>query len=629
MKYLFTSLISILFIAIILDLSAQIKENSEQSSGNTGISADSATHLPKIIRQPKGLRVAKTSNVMFSVDIEDKSPYSIQWKKNGVIIKDATSRSLFFSIVQLKDTGYYHVEISNAFGTTKSDTAKLDVADNFPPNAMLINPTFGNTFSIGDTIRFLGGGNDFENGILNKSSFLWKLEFHQKGNIKDLPPKVIITTEGIREGYFVVPNHQIQDDKAYYRLSLTVRDQDGFTDTKYVDITPKKIQIKLLTNPPGLKISLDGSIIEAPYSFTDIAGTYRNLASVPDQIMNGIRYRFDHWEPIGLKDNFKIKPGENTIYTAVYTPVPEVNKFLSNNFTFESKDKSNNSDEQYHDDITMVAALRDTHTNVYTNKGYILREFWTSVRGTTVDKIPHQLPPNGKVLITQFEGPENLMDNYGTRISGYIYPPASGTYYFWIASDEQGELWLSKDDSVENKAKIAYVPTSSFFQEWSKFPEQKSEGIYLEADKKYYIEALHKESLKIDHISVGWRLPDGTLERPIPGKRLSPFITPYEETENIELIPASGVDSIAKILAYMDPADKGTITLSLLGYVNDPRIHILVFDTKGKKQYNEKTTCDITSARTVLPIKERFKPGVYVIQVAVGNKLFFERILIR
>ncbi|MCR6638386.1 MAG: PA14 domain-containing protein [Sporocytophaga sp.] len=628
MKYLLISLISILFIAITLDLSAQIKEvPSEQSSGNTGISSDSATHLPKITRQPKGQRAAKTSNVMFSVDIEDKPPYSFQWKKNGTNIKDATSRNLILSIIQLKDTGYFHVEISNVFGTTRSDTVKLDVADNFPPNAMLIHPTFGNTFSIGDTIKFLGGGNDFENGILNKSSFLWKLEFHHKGNTKDLPSQTIITSEGIREGYFIVPNLLITDDKAYYRLSLTVRDQDGFTDTKYVDITPKKIQIKFLTNPPGLKISLDGSVVDSPYSFTDIAGIPRNIASVPDQIMNGIQYRFDHWEPMGVPDHAKISPIESTVYTAVYTPVPNVNKILANNFIFESKDMSN-SDEQYPEDLAMVALLKDTH-NVYSNKGYILREFWTSVRGTTVDKVPYQLPPNGKVLINQFEGPENLMDNYGTRISGYIYPPVSGIYYFWIASDEQGELWLSTDDSIEHKTKIAYVPTASFFQEWSKFPEQKSEGIHMEAGKKYYIEALHKESLKIDHISVGWRLPDGTLERPIPGNRLSPYITPYEETENIELIEASGSDSIAKILAYLNPTDKGIITLSLLGYVDDPRIQISVFDSKGKKQYNEKTTSDITSARTVLPIKERFKPGVYVIQVAVGNKMYFERILIR
>src|SRR5690606_5011143 len=105
MKYLLISLISILLNAIKLELSAQIKEvPSEESSGNTGISTGSVNRLPQITLQPKGLRAAKTSNVMFTVDIEDKPPYSFQWKKNGINIKDATSRNLILSMVQLKDT---------------------------------------------------------------------------------------------------------------------------------------------------------------------------------------------------------------------------------------------------------------------------------------------------------------------------------------------------------------------------------------------------------------------------------------------------------------------------------------------------------------------------------------------
>jgi len=620
-----------LFIAISSKLSAQQIEAIESPSGNTGTTKNSVSRLPKIIFQPQGGRVPKTSALQLSVEVEDTPPYTFQWKKNGISIKDATSANLHLSMIQLKDSGYYHVEITNAFGTTSSDTVKLEVADNFPPNAMLILPTYGNTFGIGDTIKFLGGGNDFENGILNKASFLWKLEYHRKDNKKKLPSETILTAEGIREGYFVVPNHPLLDDKGYYRLSLTVRDKDGFTDTKYVDIPPKKIQIKLVSNPPGLKVSLDGSVVNTPYSFNEIAGRTRIISSVPNQIAGNIQYRFDHWEPDEIsetEEDVPISPSSNMVYTAVYTPVPEVNKLAVSSFTFKSKDKTSKSEEHFLEDIAILSSNRDTH-NVYSNKGFILREFWTSVRGTTVDKIPYQLPPNGKVLINKFEGPENLMDNYGTRISGYIYPPLTGSYYFWIASDEQGELWLSKNDSVEHKTRIAYVPTASYFQEWSKFPEQKSEGIHLEAGKKYYIEALHKESLKIDHISVGWRLPDGTLERPIPGNRLSPYITPYEEAENIELIQAFGADSLSKILAYLNPTDKGFITLSLLGYVEDLRIHISVFDAKGKKLYHEKTICDITSARTVLPIKERFKPGVYVIQVAIGDKMYFERILVR
>jgi hypothetical protein len=45
----------------------------------------------------------------------------------------------------------------------------------------------------------------------------------------------------------------------------------------------------------------------------------------------------------------------------------------------------------------------------------------------------------------------------------------------------------------------------------------------------YYIEALQMEDTVDDCLAVGWTLPDGTMERPIPGTRLS---TADEATDN-------------------------------------------------------------------------------------------------
>lgn len=44
---------------------------------------------------------------------------------------------------------------------------------------------------------------------------------------------------------------------------------------------------------------------------------------------------------------------------------------------------------------------------------------------------------------TIFEGSLDWADNYGTRIRGYVHPPATVNYVFWIASDDHSELWLS------------------------------------------------------------------------------------------------------------------------------------------------------------------------------------------
>ncbi|MHC4283284.1 MAG: PA14 domain-containing protein [Planctomycetota bacterium] len=44
---------------------------------------------------------------------------------------------------------------------------------------------------------------------------------------------------------------------------------------------------------------------------------------------------------------------------------------------------------------------------------------------------------------------------------GFLYPPVSGDYTFWISSDDASELWLSTDDNPANKALIAFETTWS------------------------------------------------------------------------------------------------------------------------------------------------------------------------
>jgi hypothetical protein len=126
--------------------------------------------------------------------------------------------------------------------------------------------------------------------------------------------------------------------------------------------------------------------------------------------------------------------------------------------------------------------------------------------------------------LTIFEGPQYVGDYYASRIRGYICPPATGNYTFWISSDDESELYISSDSNPANKIKRAYVPDWTMPREWTKYPYQQSSAIYLVAGQKYYIEARHRDGSQGDHLAVGWALPNGTLERPIPGIRLSTIV---------------------------------------------------------------------------------------------------------
>ena len=158
--------------------------------------------------------------------------------------------------------------------------------------------------------------------------------------------------------------------------------------------------------------------------------------------------------------------------------------------------------------------------------GQILREQWNGVVSDTIEMLTTYpaYPDNPDVQdhLTLFEIPNDTSDTYGTRMRGYLHPPVTGQYRFWIAADDSGELWLSTDDSPNNSTLIASVPELTLSQEWDKSPLQESTLITLQAGTRYYIEALHKEDSDHDHLAVAWQMPGGTREV-IAGEYLSPY----------------------------------------------------------------------------------------------------------
>jgi DNA-directed RNA polymerase specialized sigma24 family protein len=157
--------------------------------------------------------------------------------------------------------------------------------------------------------------------------------------------------------------------------------------------------------------------------------------------------------------------------------------------------------------------------------GLIRREIYNNIGGGSVsDLTGNPAFPDHPSTVTydpSFSFPENQVPNYGTRMRGYLHAPVTGEYQFWVSGDDNCELWLSSDQGEVHKRLIARVITYTGVQEWTHEPSQQSEPITLQSGHVYYIEALHKQGFGGAHLAVGWRLPDGTLERPIPGGRLS------------------------------------------------------------------------------------------------------------
>jgi fibronectin type 3 domain-containing protein len=158
-----------------------------------------------------------------------------------------------------------------------------------------------------------------------------------------------------------------------------------------------------------------------------------------------------------------------------------------------------------------------------TGTGAILREWWTDIPGTAVSDLTSNVnyPDNstGRELMTSLASPWNWGDNYGTRIRGYVIPPANGSYTFWLTGDDSAELWLSTDADPANKTLIASVQSPGV---------QQSSPISLAAGQNYYIEILQKESTGDDKVAVVWQGP-GISQQIIDGLYLSACCLDYRD----------------------------------------------------------------------------------------------------
>ncbi|MDB6078635.1 MAG: uncharacterized protein JWO82_2382, partial [Akkermansiaceae bacterium] len=164
-------------------------------------------------------------------------------------------------------------------------------------------------------------------------------------------------------------------------------------------------------------------------------------------------------------------------------------------------------------DNGLPTALSSTATvTVNVLKAGLKREIWRGLPGgqaltDLTNWLFYPQAPDETGYALNFKTPTNSADNYGQRVSGYVIPPDTGNYTFWIASDDGGELWLSSDTNPANKKRIGYVVNSVNEEEWTAQGNQQSAVIPLVAGQRYYIEALQKEGNGGDHLAVAWQGP--------------------------------------------------------------------------------------------------------------------------
>ncbi|MCW1885838.1 PA14 domain-containing protein [Luteolibacter flavescens] len=200
----------------------------------------------------------------------------------------------------------------------------------------------------------------------------------------------------------------------------------------------------------------------------------------------------------------------------------------------------------------------------------VKREYWSGISGTQITNLTSNANyPNNPTTVTYqafFETGSNIGDNYGQRLSGYVRAPDTGSYTFWIASDDAGELWLSTDSNPANKVRIAYHTGATNSREWGKFATQRSAAITLEGGKFYYIEALHKEGSVSDNLAVSWSGPDFgqvMLGAPHVTQQFYNHAPPVLENKTVTVFDRDGFVTNLEAKDWSNPGT--TVTYSITG----------------------------------------------------------------
>jgi len=188
--------------------------------------------------------------------------------------------------------------------------------------------------------------------------------------------------------------------------------------------------------------------------------------------------------------------------------------------------------------------------------GAMVDESWWNIPGGTLRDVKESTRllavPDRRRAIPSAAGDTYIGETYGRRLRGYVTAPVTGDYRFWVASDDASELYLSTDESKFNRERIASIHDYVAVNEWDLYPSQKSRLIHLEAGQRYYVEALHKERIGRDHISIAWQVP-GELREVIPGAFLSTFVPTADDRDD------DGLPDDWEIANGLDPLDNGRV----------------------------------------------------------------------
>jgi hypothetical protein len=119
--------------------------------------------------------------------------------------------------------------------------------------------------------------------------------------------------------------------------------------------------------------------------------------------------------------------------------------------------------------------------------------------------------PRDRYIMTAFDTrtvyPDDSHENFGARVRGLFIPPVTGSWRFFLRSDDASQLYLNPTGPSAAGKQLILEERGCC----GNFDKYQSAPYFLQGGQGYYIEGLYKEGGGGDYLKVAARLNDGTI----------------------------------------------------------------------------------------------------------------------
>ncbi len=206
--------------------------------------------------------------------------------------------------------------VTDSNGMTAT-TSRSIAAGNQPPVATIDSPTCTtNCWAVGDPITLTAHATDPNDGTLPASAFSWHVGLQHCHTPSDCHEHDLLDATGVKSTSIVAPDHEAG---SYLRISVTVKDSGGLTDTETIDVHPRQSTMTVVSSPAGLPVALDG--VAGTGSVGPTAVIVGHAATVEAQATAAIgetMYAFSSWSDGKALIHTATAPASPQTLTATY-----------------------------------------------------------------------------------------------------------------------------------------------------------------------------------------------------------------------------------------------------------------------------------------------------------------------